>query len=98
MLKCSTQQERRPQGHLKDYVCGRVVTLSSDHSAPKASACKAYPLLHYICYSKFSSTHKAFLAAINSHDEPTNYTEAVRDERWVEAMKKEINALQDNET
>ncbi|KAK3021080.1 hypothetical protein RJ639_046101 [Escallonia herrerae] len=39
-----------------------------------------------------------FLAAINPDHEPMTFSEAVKDERWREAMKSEIQALENNET
>ncbi|GJV15415.1 putative RNA-directed DNA polymerase [Tanacetum coccineum] len=40
----------------------------------------------------------AFLAAIDSNNEPKYFHQAVKDERWKEAMKKEIRALKENDT
>jgi len=36
--------------------------------------------------------------AISSNEEPHNYNEAIRKPKWCEAMKKEIQALKENET
>nr|GEX72059.1 reverse transcriptase domain-containing protein [Tanacetum cinerariifolium] len=47
---------------------------------------------------KFSGSRKAFLAAIASGNEPKNFNQAVEDERWKEALKKEIRALEENDT
>ena len=47
---------------------------------------------------KFSMHHHAFLAAITIGVEPKSFGEAVKDERWRNAMKKEIQALEDNGT
>ncbi|GJT65758.1 hypothetical protein Tco_1017238 [Tanacetum coccineum] len=40
----------------------------------------------------------AFLAAIDSVDEPKKFHQAVKDERWKEAIRKEIRALEENGT
>ncbi|GJU21958.1 hypothetical protein Tco_1155300 [Tanacetum coccineum] len=40
----------------------------------------------------------AFLAAIDSVDEPKKFHQAVKDERWKEAIRKEIRALEENDT
>ncbi|KAC9709417.1 hypothetical protein E3N88_45361 [Mikania micrantha] len=42
--------------------------------------------------------NNAFLAAITSHDEPKTFSQASQDENWREAMKKEIKALEQNQT
>jgi len=39
-----------------------------------------------------------FLAAIHAKHEPTTYSEAVKDAQWREAMQREIQALETNET
>nr|GEV71831.1 reverse transcriptase, RNA-dependent DNA polymerase [Tanacetum cinerariifolium] len=39
----------------------------------------------------------AFLAAINSNDEPKSFNQAVQDPNWRAAMQKEIEALEENE-
>ncbi|KAK6140815.1 hypothetical protein DH2020_025445 [Rehmannia glutinosa] len=46
-----------------------------------------------------STDYIAFLSHISSSgSEPTTYVEAARDKAWVEAMEKELRALEDNET
>ena len=52
-----------------------------------------YPLKNYITFTKFSSSHQQFLAAITRVMEPRFYHEAVKDERWRKAMVDEISAL-----
>lgn len=49
-------------------------------------------------YAKFSKSHKAFLAAITSRDEPKYFSKAAKDPKWCEAMRKEIQALEENGT
>ncbi|KAJ9542449.1 LOW QUALITY PROTEIN: hypothetical protein OSB04_028955 [Centaurea solstitialis] len=39
-----------------------------------------------------------FLTAIHSNNEPRNFAQAMQDERWREAMKREIRALEENGT
>ena len=47
---------------------------------------------------KFSMHHRAFLVTITTAVAPKYFGEAVKDERWRDAMKKEIQALEDNGT
>lgn len=47
---------------------------------------------------KFQIQHKAFLSAITSNSEPKFFREAMHDNNWEEAMKKEIQALEKNGT
>jgi len=39
-----------------------------------------------------------FLAAIHADRELVTYSEAVKDERWQDAMQREIQALKENDT
>ncbi|KAH0674708.1 hypothetical protein KY285_024944 [Solanum tuberosum] len=57
-----------------------------------------YPVRNYISYSHLSPTYQCYLAATSSVKEPATYSEAVQDQRWVEAMKAEVQALESNQT
>lgn len=52
----------------------------------------------FVIPNHISSAHISFLANISTVQEPSNYKEAKGDARWVEAMKKEIEALEKNDT
>jgi len=45
-----------------------------------------------------TTKHLNYVLAISSNEEPHNYNEAIRKPEWCEAMKKEIQALEENET
>ncbi|KAJ9544451.1 hypothetical protein OSB04_024158 [Centaurea solstitialis] len=87
-----------PSSRLQDY----EVTLppSVDHAkpVPDRTSSTVHPLSDYVSYNKFSASHKAFLAAITSVNEPKSFEEAMQDENWRDAMQCEIKALEDNET
>lgn len=51
-----------------------------------------------ISYDKCSKDHKSFALQIFSIKEPSSYTQASKDEKWMEAMKREINALEESQT
>ena len=55
-----------------------------------------YPLRIKVNCDKFSMHHRAFLAAITTGVEHKSFGEAMKDERWRDATKKEIQALEDN--
>jgi len=38
------------------------------------------------------------MVLIMSNDDPSNYDEAYRDEKWIEAMKNEMNVIEKNNT
>lgn len=73
---------------------------SLDHaqSSLHQDSSTVHPLAHFVSYDKFTNTHKAFLTAITKNNEPKHFKQAVKDVRWVEAMKREIQALEENET
>ncbi|KAD7117650.1 hypothetical protein E3N88_04918 [Mikania micrantha] len=59
---------------------------------------KKTPLAHYVSYENFLPNHKAFLSAITSNDEPKTFHQASHDNNLKEAMRKEIKALEQNNT
>ncbi|CAH9112219.1 unnamed protein product [Cuscuta epithymum] len=91
-------RNRKIPKHLDNYEVQLPPSL--DHSRPITNSVnsKPYPISDFISYEKFSSTHKAFLAAITSRDEPKYFSQAVQDPLWREAMQKEIHALEENTT
>ncbi|KAJ9540324.1 hypothetical protein OSB04_026830 [Centaurea solstitialis] len=96
-LRRSDRTKRQPK-RLDSYVT--EIPQSIDHSQPIANSgtSTVYPLSNFVSYNKFSSTHKACLAAITSHDEPKYYHQAVKNDQWREAMKQEIQALEESKT
>ncbi|KAK9190783.1 hypothetical protein WN943_019393 [Citrus x changshan-huyou] len=89
-----------PNTRLRDFVChtARVIDLASLSPAPPLSSSTPYPIANFVTCANFSANHSRFLAAITTLTEPTRYSEAVKDPRWREAMAKEIDALEQNET
>ncbi|KAJ9566378.1 hypothetical protein OSB04_002344 [Centaurea solstitialis] len=73
---------------------------SVDHAqaSPSQASSTVHPLSNFVSYKNFSDTHKAFLAAIDSNVEPKHFYQAVKNDRWKEAMRKEIQALEKNGT
>ncbi|XP_019250920.1 PREDICTED: uncharacterized protein LOC109229825 [Nicotiana attenuata] len=77
----------RPPIWMKDYIV-----------PSKGSAHCCYPLSDCVSYANVSPSFGAALAAYSAIVEPKSYTEAVKDAKWVEAIKCEISALEDNHT
>lgn len=93
-----TTRTRLPPSRFQDY----KVTLppSIDHAkpVPGRTSSTVHPLSNYVSYNNFSDSHKVFLAAITSVNEPKSFKEAMQDKNWRDAMQREIKALEENET
>lgn len=84
----------------KDYaVKSKPLSLlfAADCSTTQVSPPK-YPMSSYISYDAFSTSHKVFLSTLDVVVEPTYYSQAAKDPKWVEAMNKELLAFESNHT
>ncbi|KAH0754407.1 hypothetical protein KY290_024677 [Solanum tuberosum] len=70
----------------------------ADYSTPSAKVACLYPISKYLSYSNLSPSYKASLATYSAIVEPRTYQDACLETQWVEAMKAEITALEDNQT
>lgn len=68
---------------------------SVTHSKVDGGPSTKYHLSNFVSYKNFSNSHKAFLAAITYDDEPKNFSQAVMDSIWRDAISKEIHALEE---
>ena len=71
---------------------------STTHPFNKVSSSKSYPIANYVTCEWFSEAYKSYLATITKIIEPRYFHEAVKDPKWREAMSKEIEALELNNT
>jgi hypothetical protein len=87
-----------PSTRLQDYITDTISKIgpSQSSNAQSRSSGTPYPLAHYVNYANFSPRHKHFLAAISAGIEPQTFAEAVKYERWRQAMQNEIDALENN--
>ncbi|GJZ36437.1 putative RNA-directed DNA polymerase [Tanacetum coccineum] len=94
----TAKRNRTRPTYLDDYEV--PLPQSIDHKQPTSSpeSSTVHSLAHYISYDNFTNTHKDFLSAITSNNEPKHFQQAIQDPRWIEAMKKEIQALEQNKT
>lgn len=83
-VRHSTRQHKFPT-YLQDYHC---------YSAVATSLCagKLYPLSSTLSYNHLSSSHKAFFITLSTHKEPESYFQAIKDPKWQEVMKAEIDS------
>ena len=96
----STRGHKLPS-YLSDYVCHNVMTQQPDSSV--------HPICPYtvttICCntatvspSDVSSNSSSLLDSLDSYSEPCSYAEAITKPEWQEAMQKEFDTLQANNT
>ncbi|XP_071699283.1 uncharacterized protein [Rutidosis leptorrhynchoides] len=90
VLRQSTRHRSTPK-HLDEFVVDLPPSIASKSTT-------TYPLPKYVSYDRFSKPHRAYLASITSHNEPKTFEQAKQSKEWCETMKKEIKALEENET
>ncbi|GKV24575.1 hypothetical protein SLEP1_g34168 [Rubroshorea leprosula] len=88
------QRERRKPTYLTDYILNGVQT----NPNTSLTSGTPYSISHFIAYDKFSPTHRSFLAAISTKDEPKSFSKAIQDPKWRQVMKAIIDALEKNNT
>ena len=77
-----------PPIHLKDYIC-KINNITSKIN---------FPLENYLSLSNLSNSHRAFLINIILNKEPKSYPQAMKSVEWRDAMTKEIQVLESNNT
>ncbi|KAH7659716.1 hypothetical protein IHE45_16G048700 [Dioscorea alata] len=89
-----------PSTRLKGFVTHTICKLSPSKSSSCSSQSSGtpYPIANYVNCDNFSIKYRHFLAAITAGTESQKFAEAVKDERWRQAMKHEIQALENNGT
>lgn len=57
-----------------------------------------HPMGNYISYEKTSPKYQCYLTKVSKLVEPERFQEAAKDPRWIEALKQEVLALEENKT
>jgi len=57
-----------------------------------------YPISSVLSYKSLSKDHLNYTLAITASHEPQSYSEASQNVKWIDAIHKEIKALEDNKT
>ncbi|GJW23002.1 copia-like protein [Tanacetum coccineum] len=85
----STRAKQIPS-KLKDFYCQLPKSIIHNLLTSK------FHHSHYLNYSNLCPTSKHFINNIDRNTEPTTYNQASKNIKWVEAMNKEIKALEKN--
>ncbi|GJX04059.1 retrovirus-related pol polyprotein from transposon TNT 1-94 [Tanacetum coccineum] len=80
---------------LKDFVTSKHKASSVVSAATNKPA---YPLFQQANFQSYLDEYVASLANVMATSEPNSYSQAVNDPKWVEAMEKELKALETNDT
>lgn len=104
IIRQSTRLKQRPNWWTDYEVHTKPTSLFSTadaHSCQVPSSTYSiskYPISSYLSYQHFSPTHKAFITHLDASHEPSTYSQAVNNPKWVEAMTRELVALEENQT
>lgn len=85
--RISTRQSR-PLVWLRDYHIGNT----------KSNFVCLYPLSKHLSYANLSHVHSMDLAAYSSISEPSSFEETSHNPKWIEDMKSDVAALEENNT
>jgi len=86
---------------LRDFHYGQVGMSPLSASTTKSSSSRSgtqYLLSSFISYQSLSPSHQLFINTITNTLEPTIYEQALSDPKWCEAMRTELNALENQKT
>ena len=90
-LRRSTRVPKTPS-YLQDFHCNLLT------NSPVPPTNSIYPITSFLSYSSFSPSHASFLCNIYSTFEPRFYHQAVKFDHWRDAMAKELEAMELNNT
>ncbi|XP_058761005.1 uncharacterized protein LOC131634366 [Vicia villosa] len=88
-----SSRARHPPSHLKDYVCATFNDAQTDSSSGTPNS-----ISNFLSYSNISPSHSRFIFSISTNDEPKTYKEACKFDCWNQAMKLELEALENTGT
>lgn len=84
-------RNRKPPAWWSDYQVHNV------HTTVVGSSAK-YSMNNFLSTGSFSTKHVAFFSKLVQNKEPKTFIQVVQDSRWIEAMNKELDALESNNT
>jgi hypothetical protein len=86
----------KPLPRLADFYCNLITSREPLFPSYSMSKLVLYPLSSILSYDRFSPAQRSFLAHITTTYEPNNYSQAMKDAAWRQAMDEELQALARN--
>ena len=85
---------------LRSFVTDAIYNIhpSPTSLATSHTSSTPYPITYYDNYDKFSIHDRHFMAALNASTKPKSFVEAMKDDRWKQAMQTGIKELENNRT
>ena len=68
-----------------------------DYTKGKESSTR-HPIANSLSYDRVTSCNKAFVSKFSECIKPKYIRQVVKDDRWIQAMQQEIQALEENNT
>ncbi|CAL2225420.1 unnamed protein product [Prunus armeniaca] len=90
--------------HLEDKTIGYQLPFKqnrgkpSNRYSPDIGKTSKYPIANHVSTEKLSEPLKAFVHQLSAIHIPTKVSEALKDPKWVQAIKEEMKALEKNQT
>ncbi|KAH0748552.1 hypothetical protein KY290_027784 [Solanum tuberosum] len=73
--------------------------LMKDYTATgKKQSSTKHPIANSLSYDKVTPCYKVFLSKFSECIEPKHFHQAVKNDRWIQAMQQDIRALEENNT
>lgn len=79
---------------LNNFIVELPPSVDHAHCTSTQGAATVHPITNYLSYNIFLTLTKPFLSAITTTDEPKTFKQGTQDPNCIEAMKKEIQALE----
>ena len=90
--------------HLDDKTIGYQLPFRQNRGkppnrySPDIGKTSKYPIANHVSTEKLSEPLKAFVHQLSAIHIPTKVSEALKDPKWVQAIKEEMKALEKNQT
>ncbi|CAL2227071.1 unnamed protein product [Prunus armeniaca] len=90
--------------HLEDKTIGYQLLFRQNRGkppnrySPEIGKTSKYPIANHVSTEKLSKPLKAFVHQLSAIHIPTKVSEALKDTKWVQAIKEEMKALEKNQT